>query len=245
MRFVASILVLGLALALAGCATPPPAPAPVPEPAPPPPPPPVVAPACPSCDDQNREIARLRQEVAQRDAELRELRTAQREQVKAAQETTREATRAKARARRLATQAEAASYLAEVEVMLQAQRAAAPRSPLVALAQRLHDAAAEPFARGDYGLAMDRAAQAEQLLAAAADARGQSSARPVPLQPAIPLAVNVNAAVRRDPQRKSKAMTALPKGAPITAVATNGTWLRIAFDDGRAGWVDATQAALR
>ncbi|MFO1323969.1 MAG: SH3 domain-containing protein [Burkholderiales bacterium] len=244
MRAVASSLAVGLLLALAGCATPPPAPAPEPPP-PPPPPPPVAAPACPTCDDQNREIARLRQELAQRDAEVRDLRGAAREQVRVVQETARESTRAKARARRLATQAEAASYLAEVEVLLQVQRAAAPRSPLVALAQRLHDAASEPFALGDYGLAMDRAAQAEQLLAAAADARAQASARPVPLQPAIPLVVGVNAAVRRDPLRKAKAVATLPKGAPIAAVATNGTWLRVTLDDGRTGWVDAAQAALR
>ena len=62
-------------LAMSGCATPPPAISParvaatVPEP------------TCPSCDEQNREIARLRQELAGREVELRDLRTNQREQV--------------------------------------------------------------------------------------------------------------------------------------------------------------------
>src|SRR5215470_1286111 len=94
-------------LAMSGCATPPSAESPV----------------CPSCDEQNREIARLRQDLAGREAELRDLRTNQREQVRVIQESTREVTRAKMKLRRLATQAEAASYIAEVEVVLESLRA--------------------------------------------------------------------------------------------------------------------------
>jgi DNA repair exonuclease SbcCD ATPase subunit len=143
--------------------------------------------------DRSDEIARLRQELAARDAELKELRASQREQVKAAQESTREITRARARMRRLATQADAASYIAEVEVALGAAQASAPaaQSRLLGLAQDFLEAAQAPFAQGDYGMAMERAAQAEQLVAAAAEraAPGARSrvAGEVLLQVRIPL----------------------------------------------------------
>src|SRR4051812_26524354 len=156
------------AMVLGACATPPP-------PEPPMVPAPIVVaappePVCVLCMDQSQEIARLRQELTARETELRDLRSSQRDQGKAIQESTREVTRAKAKLRRLATQADAASYIAEVEVALSAYRkppANAP--PLVALAQAVLDSTAQPFTRGDYATAMDRAAPAEQLVAGVAE----------------------------------------------------------------------------
>jgi hypothetical protein len=100
-------------------------------------------------------------ELAGREAELRELRINQREQVKVIQESTREVTRAKVKLRRLATQAETASYIAEVEAALESLRAsfgAAATSPLLELARAMITSTAAPFAQADYGTAMDRAA---------------------------------------------------------------------------------------
>ena len=75
--------------------------------------------------DRHRARAREPQPPRRRAARRgRELRTNQREQVKVIQESTREVTRAKVKLRRLATQAEAASYIAEVEVALESSRAA-------------------------------------------------------------------------------------------------------------------------
>jgi len=76
---------------LTACVTPPPAV----------PPPPVSVPlettirepTCPSCEEQTREIARLRQDLVKREAELRDLRSNQRDQIKELQESTREITR--------------------------------------------------------------------------------------------------------------------------------------------------------
>src|SRR4051794_37428015 len=73
---------------LAGCATPPPAPAPIP--VPPPPEPPVVVP-CPTCSEEHRELTRLRQELAVREAELRDLRARERDQSKALQASVQQA----------------------------------------------------------------------------------------------------------------------------------------------------------
>ncbi|HTP99802.1 MAG TPA: SH3 domain-containing protein [Casimicrobiaceae bacterium] len=234
-------------LALAGCATPP-------EPEPPPPVPAPTAPQmCPACVDQSQELARLRQDLASRDAEIRELRSSQRDQVKAIQESTREVTRAKAKMRRLATQADAASYIAEVEVALGALRASLPASspaPLVALAQSLLDSTAAPFAQGDYGAAMDRAAQAEQLIAVVADGRTPPSQRvrvpgEVLLQVTIPLRLVADGALRREPKPSSTAFAKLSKDTPLVAHAYRGSWMRVETPDGRSGWVAQAQLGAR
>lgn len=243
-------VLLLLALAIGGCATAPPEPPPPPAPLPVPVAP---APACPSCDEQNREVARLRQELASREAELRDLRSAQREQVKSLQESAREARRAKVRLRRLATQADAASYLAEVEVALDAQRAAKPpppRAPLLAIAQTYLDSAAAPFAQGDYGTAMDRAAQAEQLVAVAAAARQAEGARArapgeLLLQVAIPMTVTVDSNLRRQPLPTAPIVGVVTRDTPLVAQAWKGTWMRVQTEDGRAGWVGQAQLGAR
>lgn len=242
----------GAALLLAACATP----APEPPPAPVLPPVVVAPPACPSCDEQVKEVARLTQELAARDAELRELKSAQREQAKSAQETTREAarevTRAKAKARRLATQADAASYLAEVEVAIGALRgnATAAVSPLPALATAYLALAAEPFARGDYARAMERASQAEEVVGLAARPlpSGRKPARPpveVALQVPLPLHAATDADVRRQPRPKAPRAGVMRKDAVLTAFGWQDGWLRIQTTDGVAGWVEPAAVGAR
>jgi len=222
---------------LSGCVT-----SPVPSPQAPP------TPACPSCDQQTRETARLRQDLANRETELRDLRASQRDQVKVLQESTREVTRAKVKLRRLATQADAASYIAEVEVAMESLRSslgAESTVPLMALSQAILDSTAAPFAQGDYGVAMDRAAQAEQLIALARyQARPQSRLRApgeVPLQMPIPLKVTSDSKLRRQPLRKARVVGVLKKGSPLVALAYKGRWMRVEGDDRRAGWVDQMQ----
>jgi hypothetical protein len=132
----------------------------------------VSEPPCTPCKEQTREIERLRQDLASRDAEVLELRSDHRIQVKVLQQSKREATRAKVKLRRLATRADAASYIAEVEVAmesLRASRGAMSTAPRMLQAQSLLESTAEPFAKGDYGAAMDRAAEAERLIASAAN----------------------------------------------------------------------------
>lgn len=243
---------LGLAAvaALSACATPPPEPPP-PEPVAAPAITPVLEPMCPMCLDQSLEIARLRQDLAARDAELKDLRTNTREQAKVVQESTREVTRAKAKLRRLATQADAASYLAEVEVALKAQRASsAPDAPLLTLAQALLDAASAPFAQGDYATAMDRAAQAEQLIVVAGDIQpppmARSRASPeVPLQVTIPLRSTVDTRLRREPAPKAAVVTVVKKDSPLVAHAYKGKWMRVETEEGRSGWIAQAEVAAR
>ena len=237
-----------LVVALAGCATAPP------EPPPPPPAPMIVevpAPerACPTCDDQNREIARLRQELAARDADRRDRRNANREQAKSLQDSTREITRAREKTRRLATQADAASYIAEVEVTLAALRAApsAPAAgPLVAMASGFHAATAAPFAQRDYALAMERAAQAEALLAVAAAAQSGSPPRgATALLVTIALRVTIGSHLRRQPHRRAPILSIVDEDSLVVANAWQDGWLRVTVADGRTGWINQNQLGVR
>ena len=240
--------VLSACALLAGCAaTPPPAPEPLPVPSAPALP--LAEPVCPACLDRSDEIARLRQDLANREAELRDLRSSQREQVRAVQESSREVTRAKARVRRLATQADAASYLAEVEVALQSARPAATASPLLGLAAAFLTAAQAPFAQGDYATAMDRAAQAEQLVTAAAAGTPTASrtrvAGEVLLQAGIPLKSRGDAPLRRAPERRAAVVATLARDTALTAHAYKGDWMRVETEDGRFGWLPQAELAAR
>lgn len=236
-----------LGLAMSGCTTPPTAVSPAPVAAT------VTESTCWSCDQQNREIARLRQDLAGREAELRDLRTNQREQVMVIQESTREVTRAKVKLRRLATQAETASYIAEVEVALESLSAslgAAATSPLLELARAMITSTAAPFAQADYGTAMDRAAQAEQLIAVAADNQARSRSRPrqsgeVLLQVSIPLRVTVEGQLRRQPRRTGPVTSVLKKDTPVVARAYKGSWMRVETEGGPSGWVEQVRLGAR
>ena len=205
--------------------------------------------ACPSCEEQAREIARLRQDVANRGAEVRDLRSNQRDQVKVLRESAQEVTRAKVRLRRLATQADAASYVAEVEVAMESLRAArgsATAIPLVMLAQDILESTAVPFAQGDYGVTIERAAQAEQLIALAAHYQVRPRSRPrvpgeVPLQVAIPLQVTIGSSLRRQPRARAPLVGALKKDTRLVAHAYRGRWMLVRTEDGRAGWVNQTR----
>jgi hypothetical protein len=155
-----------LSLAASGCATTPP-PSVRHKPA-------SSATPCTPCAAQTREVEQLRTALSYSTAEVRELRSAQRVQVKVLQASRREVTRAKVKLRRLATRVDAASYIAEVEVaieLLRSSRRTLASAPQLVQAQRLLDSTAVPFAQEDYALAMDRAAEAEQLMLSAAEAR--------------------------------------------------------------------------
>jgi len=237
-----------LSAVLSGCVATPPVVAP-PTPSPPPFEATARPQACPSCDDQAREVARLRQDVAARESELRDLRSNQRDQVKVLQESTREVTRAKVKLRRLATQADAASYIAEVEVAM-ASLGATPAVPMLSLAQGILDSTAAPFAQGDYGLAMDRAAQAEQLIAIVAYYRKRPDTHPAapgefPLLVAIPLKVTVDSKLHRQPRATAPVVATLKKDSLLVAHAHKGNWVQVETEDGRWGWVGQMRLGAR
>ena len=203
--------------------------------------PPAPPPAPVVCDQQDREIVRLQQTLAEKDTEIQQLRAQQHVQAKVLKETTGEVARAEVKLRRLATQADAASQLAEVEVALQGPQAQAhPRRAAAQLAQAQHilDAGAASFAQGDYGAAVELAAQSQEIIDMVATVgpvgrtRGgravsgsRYAARAHRLQPACASGAHGNRT------------GCVRQGAPVLADAYRGEWLRVRTEDGRAGWV--------
>lgn len=244
-----------IALLQIGCATRPIAPGPVTAPAPLAEPAPLEEPAtiavppeqarCPACAELRAENARLRSRLGEREAELHELRLTQRTQAIALEQQTRQATQAAARLKRLATRADAASYIAEVEVAMATTRSTtglADDDARLAVAQGYLASSRRPFERGEYGAAIGLASRAAGLIAGASGI----PVRPAPLHHAsaivafeapVPMRVTVDSHLRRGPGASAAVRGVLRAGSTLVAVASSGRWLRVEDRDGRAGWV--------
>ena len=207
--------------------------------------PPAPPPAPMVCEQQDREIVRLQQALAEKDAEIQQRRAQQNVQAKVLKETTGEVARAEVKLRRLATQADAASQLAEVEVALQGMQAVArPRRAAAQLTQAQHilDAGAASFAQGNYGAAVELAAQSRELIdmVASGGRRSASAARgavEMPFQVPVALHARIDSNLRAHPGRTASVLGVLRQGTPVQAHAYRGEWLRVRTEDGRAGWV--------
>lgn len=224
------------ALMLGGCATRTPAPAPV----------------LPPCSAQQAEIDRLQQTLTTRDAEIARLQARQQGQTRILQATTTEAARAKVKLRRLATQADAASAIAEVEVALTTLTAAHPdRDDTVSLALARHilDSASAVFDQGDYSAAVDLAAQSRQLIDMVSALRKQAPATRATVQGSfqipIPLRVKVSSRRHRQPRIHGAVLDYLPAGAPVVATGYQGNWLKVETADDRQGWIFRGLVATR
>jgi len=173
------------------------------------------------------------------------------EQVRALQESTKQAARAKTKLRRLATQADTASYMAEVEVGLETARAATPAAspPLLDLAQDILEASALPYAQGEYGAAVELATQAEQLIQIIvrepAHGSNNRKAAEVALEAPLPLRLKAGGSLRREPRDRAPAVASLAEGALVTALAWRESWFRVETEDGTSGWIAETLAAWR
>ncbi|MBI5461749.1 MAG: SH3 domain-containing protein [Gammaproteobacteria bacterium] len=210
--------------------------------------PPAPPPAAVDCTRQDREIVQLQQVLTEKDTEIQRLRAQQNVQAKELKQTTGEVARAEVKLRRLATQADAASQLAEVEVALQGvQSGAHPRRALAQLAQAqlILDAGAASFAQGDYGAAVELAAQSQEIVDMVASGHRRSTpdardAVEVPFQVPVALRTRVDSHLRAHPGRTASALGVLRQGTALQAHAYRGEWLRVRTEDGRAGWVFGT-----
>lgn len=195
------------------------------------------------CEQPYQEIARLQQALAEKDAEIESLRAEKTVQAEVLTQTTGEVARAEIKLRRLATQADAASHLAEVEVALQRQWAQthAPRAAAqLVQAQRILDAGGVAFARGDYAAAVELAAQARELIDMVTGRKSAAAARgtvDVPFQVPVALRTRIGSHLREQPGRAAAALAVLPRGTSVQALAYRGEWLRVRTGDGRTGWV--------
>lgn len=205
---------------------------------------PAPAPVTVSCEQQDNEIARLQQVLAEKDAQIQQQHVQQKVQATELKQTTGEVTRAEIKLRRLATQADAASQLAEVEVALQTLRSEALSAREVSKltqAQRILDAGAASFAQSDYGAAVDFAAQSLEIIDMVASGRKSTpvahAAVEVPFQVPVALRTRIDCNLRAQPGTTNKILDTLPQGTGLRVQAYRGEWWRVSTEDGRTGWV--------
>lgn len=203
-----------------------------------------------SCEAQQHEIDRLRQQLAEKEEVIRNLNVRQQDQVKALQETNSQVARDQIRFRRLATQPAAASAIAETEVAM-----ATLKLPQVTVseqtlqAQRLLDAASAAYAKENYGMAMDHAAQAQEFIGMVKDNRSHKASdlrfAVVPFNIAIPMRAKGNIILRREPFGSAAKIVTIKKDSVLTAQAYLGDWLHVQTGDEHSGWVLNTLVDVR
>ncbi len=237
------VALAALAVTLAACGgsrapaapapAPPPAPAPV-EPAPASPPP-VAAPV--RDPELEREVARLRVQVLERDAQIAEL-------DRRLDEAINEVVRAMARLRTLATRAEAASAIAEAEVSIQQlrQRVGTQRTPELPQAEQLLRSGNTEFEAGNFGGAVYLATQAKRVATVGrgrvAEAGGGPSRRgETAFSAPVPLVTTSRANLRSGPGTNFEVVATVEPSTRLTGHAALQDWLRVTLADGRAAWV--------
>jgi hypothetical protein len=194
------------------------------------------------CQVQQPEIERLKQQLAEKDMLIQNLNARQQGQAKALQETTSQVSRDQVRVRRLATQPAAASSIAEAEVAIASLKLPQIIEPEQTLqAQRLLDAATASYAKGNYGTAMDHAAQTREFIDMVKDNRTRKASDPrlamVSFNIPIPLRAKSNINLRREPFSSAAKLGALKKDSGLTAQAYLGDWLYVQTNEERSGWV--------
>lgn len=197
-----------------------------------------------SCMAEQSEIERLRQLLAEKDALIRNQQVHQQEQAKELQTTTSQATLAQVQLRRMATQTDAASALAEVEVAMEtfkSDKNIVPQQTLQAQAQRLLDAANVAYAQDDYATAVDWAAQSREIIDMVQEqSTGKATGKhrvTITFQTPIPMRTRTDCNLRQLPRSNSTLLSVLKKDSTLMALAYNGDWLRVQTEDEREGWL--------
>ncbi len=197
------------------------------------------------------EIIVLKQKLAEKDELIRDLNAREQDRAQVLQETASEISRTKNKLHRLATQPEAASKIAEVEIAINATRQAALSESDAAfqfLAQRLLDAAMVAYKQKDYSGAMNYAAQSGELIDAIANSARkmlESQDATLVFRISIPLLATRTISLRADPNDRSRVISLLKKDTPLIATAYNGNWLRVQIRDGLSGWIQSQSVDVR
>ncbi len=233
-------------LTMAGCATQQPAPFITAEPEP------LVIP----CSEQQQEIVRLQQILADKeqqistllayqkskDIEVSKLRADQQNQVQELKDTTTQVGRVEGKLRRFATEADVASRLAEIEVAmktLESRLNTKHELPLQVLAHGLLDKASISFKRGRYSDAADHAAQAEQLIDMLTQQPAFATPQATLFKVAIPLKIKADGQLHLKPNRRATVVGKLQKATPIVARSYKQQWLQVQTENGNSGWIFA------
>lgn len=189
---------------------------------------------------QQQEIERLQKLLAEKDAYIRNQQARQQDQPRPVQETPPQAAPAQIKLQRLATRPAAASAIAEAEVFMESLKqstATNGEESLQSQAQRFLQAATASFGEDNYAAAMDRAAQAREVVEMVRTNRIRKADQIVSLQTPLPLRATANSNLRQSPNLKSTVLGVLKKDSILTAEAYQGDWLKVQTAEGEVGWV--------
>lgn len=207
-----------------------------------PPPPPAAPPV--SCMAEQSEIERLQQLLAEKEALIQSQQAHQQDQARVLQATTSQAARAQVKLRRMATQPDAASTLAEVEVAMETLKSAkitAPHQTMQSLAQHLLDDATAAYGKDDFAMTVDSATQSREIIdMVKGQANGKAASTrkvTVTFQTPIPLQTRIDCKLRQLPRGNAPTLKTLKKASALMALAYRGDWLRIQTEDGDTGWL--------
>jgi hypothetical protein len=220
-------------LALAACSHPAPDPVPVPDTVPAR----VVTETVTVRDhDLEQRVTRLELQLLDRDAQIEDLQAR-------LDDASREVVRSMAKVQTLATRAEAASGMAEAQIVLQALRRSArgQASSEVARVAKMLKEATDEFDRQNYGGALYLANQAKaQASVGRSRVSGDaSSLRPGETLFTVPLALRTvgRCKIREGPGTTFRVLSTLDVGVHLTGLSYVDQWMRVADDSGKGGWV--------
>lgn len=188
--------------------------------------------------DLEQRVARLQLQLLDRDALVEDLQA----RLDAA---SRDAVRSMAKVQTLATRAEAASGMAEAQIVLQTLRRSARgrATPEVARATKMLSDAASEFDHQNYGGALYLANQAKSQASVGrrrvSDGSDPAAVRPGESMFAVPVALRTTSRcnLRDGPGATFKVLATLDGGAQLLGVSYVDQWMRVMDDSGHEGWV--------
>lgn len=168
-------------------------------------------------------------------------------------EAVQEVVRTKAKLHSLESKAEAASTMAEAEVALKALRAkwvSLKGDPDVGRAGQLLEMSAREFRNENYGGALYLASQAKALVSVGQDRLTDRAQRPivageVPFALPLPLQAAATSNVRQGPGLDAAVAFTVARGAFLVGHSYKGEWVRVEDEAGRAGWIHQTLVGRR
>jgi uncharacterized protein YgiM (DUF1202 family) len=188
-----------------------------------------------SRDDQDKRITRLELRLLEKEAQVEDLQDR-------LEDARAEVVRAMAKVRTVASRAEAASGMAEAEVILQSLKSSGAQSSETAQVTSLVNQSANEFDKENYGGALYLANQAKALASSyrwRAAEGSRESARPGETSFALPLKLKVTSRgnVRQGPGTTFAVAYSVESGAPLIGFAFSDEWIRVNDDGGRSGWI--------
>ncbi len=189
-------------------------------------------------------IAQLKEQVADKEAQVKQLEQSLLSQQRMLDEAIQEVVRVKAKQRSLESRAEAASEMAEAEIALKSLEDREPRStsPELAAAKQLLARAGREFESQNFGGALYLVGQAKSQIKLGMIRPGAvepASGREDEIPFAVPLSLKVSARgnLREGPGAQFKVIATLEEGTRLTGFFSRGVWLRVETEDGTTGWI--------